>query len=63
MTRGTPEDGTTATIYHFSSAGTILDSKVVNLAIAGLAYNPDTHHLFVMVNASPTAVYVLDTAN
>ena len=48
-------------IYHFSSAGTILDSKVVGLGIAGLAYNPDTHHLFVMISGTPTSVYVLDT--
>ncbi len=51
------------TIYHFSSAGTILDSKLVGIAIAGMAYNPDTHHLFVIVNADPTLVYVYNTAD
>jgi hypothetical protein len=51
------------TIYHFSNSGTILDSKVVSLDIAGLAYNPDTRHLFVMPSASPTTVSVLDTSN
>jgi hypothetical protein len=50
-------------IHHFDSTGVLLDEKSVGLAISGLAYNPDTQHLFVMVNASPTFVYVLDAAN
>jgi hypothetical protein len=33
------------------------------LAISGLAYNPDTRHLFAMVNAEDTRIYVLDAAN
>ncbi len=53
----------TSTVYHFSSTGTVLDSKPVGLAISGLAYNPTTHHLFTIVNAATTTVYVLDTAN
>ncbi len=51
------------TIYRFASDGTILEQVPVGLSIAGLAYNPDTMHLFVMVNASPNPVYVLDAAN
>lgn len=50
-------------IYHFAADGTMLNSANVGLPIAGLAYNPDTQHLFVMTNASPNPVYVLDAAN
>ncbi len=50
-------------IHHFASDGTMLDEVNVSLAIAGLAYNPDTQHLFVIVNASPNLVYVLDATN
>jgi uncharacterized repeat protein (TIGR01451 family) len=50
-------------IHHFDSAGTILDEVNVGLPIAGLAYNADTMHLFVMVSADPNPVYVLDAAN
>ncbi|MHB1356825.1 MAG: carboxypeptidase regulatory-like domain-containing protein, partial [Anaerolineae bacterium] len=50
-------------VYHFGSDGTILDQVDVGLAIAGLAYNPDTRHLFVIVSADPTLLYVLDAAN
>lgn len=50
-------------IHHFDTSGTILDSVNVGLAIAGLAYNPETQHLFVMTNDSPNPVYVLDAAN
>ncbi|MFQ6102180.1 MAG: proprotein convertase P-domain-containing protein [Anaerolineae bacterium] len=49
-------------IHHFAADGTMLDEVNVGLDIAGLAYNPDTEHLFVMVNASPNPVYVLDAA-
>jgi hypothetical protein len=51
-------------IYHIDSSGTLLDSKDVGLAIAGLAYNPDTQHLFVIPNKAPNnTIYVLDAAN
>lgn len=50
-------------IHHFQSDGTMISSVNVGLAIAGLAYNPDTHHLFVVTNASPNLFYVLDTEN
>jgi hypothetical protein len=56
-------------INHFAPDGTMLDSKVVNLSIAGLAYNPGTRHLFVLSNTDSTTtpthydVTVLDTAN
>jgi hypothetical protein len=50
-------------VYQFSPDGTLLRSTSVGLAISGLAYNPDTHHLFALVNADPTQIYVLDTAN
>jgi len=51
------------TVYRFDRSGAILQSKVVGLAIAGLAYNPSTGHLFVMVNDSPNLVWVLDVNN
>ena len=51
------------TIHHFSSAGTILGSRMVSVPVSGLAYNPDTHHLFVMEHGSSTSVRVLSTAN
>lgn len=52
------------TIYHIDSAGSLLDSANVGLSIAGLAYNPDTEHLFVIENASPNdIIHVLDAAN
>ncbi len=37
-------------VYHIDSGGTLLDSAYVGLAISGLAYNPETKHLFVLVN-------------
>ncbi len=50
-------------IHRFDSSGTILADVNVGLAVAGLAYNPDTQHLFVVVSADPNPVYVLDVAN
>lgn len=58
--RGLAYDDTTDTYYigswndgaikHFSPAGEILDSAVVNETISGLAFNPSTRHLFAMLN-------------
>ncbi len=51
-------------LYHFDQNGVILDSVNTALNIAGLAFNPDTRHLFVLSNASTGYdVYVLDTQN
>jgi Carboxypeptidase regulatory-like domain len=50
-------------IHHFDANGVMLDEVNVGLAIAGLAYNPDTHHLFATLNVSPTVVFVLDASN
>jgi hypothetical protein len=50
------------TIYHLAPDGTILDSAYVGLSISGLAYNPDTQHLFVQVNGGTNDVYVLDAS-
>jgi hypothetical protein len=50
-------------IHHFDSNGTMLDEVNVGIGIAGLAYNPDTQHLFVVDSAIPTTFYVLDAAN
>jgi hypothetical protein len=51
-------------VHHFDASGVILDEVNVSLPISGLAYNPDTKHLFAMVNSSPTnPVYVLDANN
>ncbi|MFN2110708.1 MAG: PKD domain-containing protein, partial [Anaerolineae bacterium] len=48
-------------LYHFDATGRLLDSSDLKLNIAGLAYNPATHHLFVMSSAEVGHdVYVLD---
>jgi hypothetical protein len=74
--RGLAYDPTTNTFYsgswndgiinHFAADGTLIDSLNVNIAIAGLAYNPATGHLFVSANYNPANApsgkdfYVLD---
>ena len=50
-------------VYHFAADGTMLASVNVGLGISGLAYNPDTQHLFAAVNADPNLFYVLDAAD
>lgn len=50
-------------VHRFDNSGTILSSVNVGLPVSGLAYNPDSHHLFVMTSGSSTRVYVLDVAN
>lgn len=50
-------------IHRFDSTGMILESVNVGLATAGLAYNPETGHLFVLTNEALTRVYVLDVKN
>ncbi|MEI8080682.1 MAG: PKD domain-containing protein [Actinomycetes bacterium] len=50
-------------IYRFQNDGTLLASKNVGIAIAGLAYNPNTQHLFVVDNNAPNRIYVLDVAD
>ena len=51
-------------VYHIDAAGNPLDSADVGLAIAGLAYNPTTRHLFLLtIGASPWDVYVLEPQN
>ncbi|NJD60839.1 MAG: hypothetical protein FIA98_15710, partial [Anaerolineae bacterium] len=54
---------TDLTIHHFDSTGTILSSVNVGISIAGLAYNPETEHLFVVDSATTSKVYVLDAVN
>ena len=55
---------TNGIIYHFDSAGQVLDSANTGLNIAGLAFNPATGHLFVLSNASQGFdVYVLEPAS
>lgn len=50
-----------STIHEFDRSGAILRSTNVGLAISGLAFNPVTDHLFVMVNgtAANPEVYVV----
>jgi hypothetical protein len=49
-------------INHFAPDGTMLASVVVDLPIAGLAFNPSTGHLFVNIsNAGAPDIFVLDT--
>lgn len=52
-----------STIYHFDNTGAFIQQVNVGLGIAGLAYNPETEHLFVMTNADPNPIVVLDAAN
>src|SRR5271154_3773612 len=53
-----------STVYHIDGSGNLLDSMYVALSIAGLAYNPTTHHLFVASDfAAPFNVWVLDARN
>jgi Carboxypeptidase regulatory-like domain/Divergent InlB B-repeat domain len=51
-----------STIHEFDRNGTILRSTNVGLAISGLAFNPSTDHLFVMVNGLESApeIYIVD---
>jgi hypothetical protein len=51
------------TIYRFDRSGAIGQQVNTGLSISGLAYNPATQHLFVMENAAPNNVTVLDVAN
>jgi hypothetical protein len=50
-------------IHRFDSTGAILSSVNVGISVAGLAYNPETEHLFVVDSATTSKVYVLDVAN
>ena len=50
-------------VYRFTPEGTILEAINTGLPIAGLAYNPDTQHLFVMISLDPSLLLVLDTAD
>ncbi|MBI5565986.1 MAG: carboxypeptidase regulatory-like domain-containing protein, partial [Chloroflexi bacterium] len=54
---------TDSMVYQFKPDGTLLNSKNVGLAVAGLAYNPTTKHLFVVDSATASKFYVLDTTN
>lgn len=54
---------TDLTIHRFDSTGAILSSVNVGIAVAGLAYNPETEHLFVVDSATTSKVYVLDVPN
>lgn len=51
------------TVYRFNRTGAIGQQVNTGLSISGLAYNPATQHLFVMTNAAPNLVHVLDVAN
>ncbi|HTY40970.1 MAG TPA: carboxypeptidase regulatory-like domain-containing protein [Thermoanaerobaculia bacterium] len=51
-------------IYHFDASGSILDSSAVGLGISGLAYYPDSGHLFVQVSDPiDYSITVLDAKN
>jgi DNA-binding beta-propeller fold protein YncE len=50
-------------VYHIDMAGNDVEPPVyVGLAISGLAYNPDTQHLFAMVESTTTEIFVLDAS-
>ncbi len=50
-------------IHRFANDGTLLSSVNTGLAISGLAYNPDSGHIFAITNDSQTKIFVLDVAN
>lgn len=50
-------------VYRFASDGTIINSVNTGIAIAGLAYNPETGHLFAVDSAVASRFYVLDANN
>ncbi len=50
-------------VFRTDASGAILQSASTGLSISGLAYNPVSEHLFVMTNASPNLVHVLDVAD
>ena len=47
-------------IYRFNSEGVILAAISTEIPIAGMAYNPQSSHLFILSNSNPTRVYILD---
>ncbi len=50
-------------VHHFDGDGTILSSINVGLPISGLAYQPESQHLYAITSESMTRVFVLDAAN
>ncbi|HPW56928.1 MAG TPA: lamin tail domain-containing protein [Thermoanaerobaculaceae bacterium] len=58
---GTWENGS---IKRFNRSGAVLEDVSLGLGTSGLAFNPSTQHLFVLVNTSGAAdLYVLDVAS
>ncbi|MGH9163475.1 MAG: carboxypeptidase regulatory-like domain-containing protein, partial [Vicinamibacteraceae bacterium] len=51
------------TLWQINPDGTVVRSIVTGLSASGLAYNPDTRHLFVQVRGSPQRVHILDAAD
>jgi S-layer homology domain len=53
------------TLYHFDSAGNVIDSANTGLPISGLAYNANNGHLLVMSNTDSSIpdITVLDANN
>jgi hypothetical protein len=51
-------------VYHFDNTGALIDSQFVALGISGLAFFPDTAHLFVQVSDPfDFSIHVLDANN
>ena len=50
-------------VHRFDMDGTILSSVNIEIPVSGLAYNPETQHLFALTNDSTTRIYVLDAAH
>jgi hypothetical protein len=52
------------TVYHIDNTGAVLDSQFVGLGISGLAFFPDTGHLFVQVSDPVDfSIHILDVNN
>jgi len=50
-------------IYGFDSQGKIVGSASFNVPITGLAFNPETQHLFVLTSSGDHAIYVFNAGN
>ncbi len=50
-------------VYGFDSQGHIVGSASFGVPITGLAFNPETQHLFVLTSSGDHAIYVFNAAN
>lgn len=56
-------DFVSKSVYGFDSHGHIVGSASFNVPITGLAFNPETQHLFVLTSSGDHAIYVFNARN